>query len=311
MSNIAAALPVSVLDVRIEDNVPILTIPADLPFDTLKEWLLEQVPARLDIIGGRTCRMDVGNRSLELFDLRRLLHLLTEEFEIDVSGLYTTSDAIRTFAERELKLKLWPTDSEEEPRFQEEEQEEQQVDEAEVHDTAEVESPLETTDRPQTDRPQTGPQIPVDPGRRTLNLHHTLRSGKVVRFEGDVVVFGDINPGAQVIAAGNIVVLGALKGMVHAGATGDEKSFVISLNLDPTQIRIGRKIAVLPDLVADAPSIDTKPPRPTELLANRLRTGASRWFNSDQEPKSINGPQIATVINGQIIIEPYQGKVFR
>ncbi|MBT3222713.1 MAG: septum site-determining protein MinC [Proteobacteria bacterium] len=308
MSTTAAVLPVSVLAVQIEDDVPVLTIPADLPFDTLKEWVLEQVPSKLDQIGGRTCRLAIGNRNLEIFDLRRLLHLLKEEFEVDVSGLYATNEAIKAFAERELKLKLWERALDAEETHPDEEEVDEDAEEEEVEPNKADEEQIEQEEAP--DRPQTEQQIPVDPGRRTLNLHHTLRSGKVVRFEGDVVVFGDVNPGAQVVAAGNIVVLGALKGMVHAGASGNENSFIISLNMFPTQIRIGRKIAILPDATTNTSSLDPTPSGTTEALA-RLRSGATRWFNSDQGSKSINKPQIASVIGGQIIIEPYQGKVFR
>jgi septum site-determining protein MinC len=87
----------------------------------------------------------------------------------------------------------------------------------------------------------TGPPVGSN---RTQTLHKTLRSGSVVKFDGDVVVFGDVNPGAQIVASGNIAVLGALKGMAHAGCDGDESAFVLAFDLRATQIRIAAKIAV-------------------------------------------------------------------
>ncbi|MCI8401220.1 MAG: septum site-determining protein MinC [Lachnospiraceae bacterium] len=67
----------------------------------------------------------------------------------------------------------------------------------------------------------------------------TLRSGQVLESEGSVVILGDVNPGAKVIAIGNVIVLGALKGTACAGITGNEKSFVAALEMEPTQLRIG------------------------------------------------------------------------
>jgi len=70
----------------------------------------------------------------------------------------------------------------------------------------------------------------------------TLRSGQSIRYAGDVVVLGDVNPGAEVIAEGNIIILGSLKGTVHAGCAGDERSFVSAVSLVPIQLRICDKI---------------------------------------------------------------------
>ena len=57
----------------------------------------------------------------------------------------------------------------------------------------------------------------------------TLRSGQVISSESSVTIIGDVNPGAKIIAQGNIIILGALKGNVHAGCTGDRSCFVFAL----------------------------------------------------------------------------------
>lgn len=67
----------------------------------------------------------------------------------------------------------------------------------------------------------------------------TLRSGQVLESEGSVVILGDVNPGAKVIAVGNVIVLGSLKGTACAGITGNEHCFIAALEMDPTQLRIG------------------------------------------------------------------------
>ena len=81
----------------------------------------------------------------------------------------------------------------------------------------------------------------------TLILKKTIRSGQRVSYRGNVVVIGDVNPGAEIVAAGDIVVLGHLRGVVHAGAMGNTEAEVYALSLQPTQLRIAHCIARSPD----------------------------------------------------------------
>ncbi|TVQ92832.1 MAG: septum site-determining protein MinC [Deltaproteobacteria bacterium] len=111
-------------------------------------------------------------------------------------------------------------------------------------------------------------------GVRTLHVPRTLRSGHAVSFDGDVTIFGDVNPGAQITAAGSVIVLGTLKGVVHAGATGDEQAFILCLQLQATQLRIGTRIAI--------------PPK-----------------------EGSQGPEVALVREGRIVIEPYRSRLPR
>ena len=66
----------------------------------------------------------------------------------------------------------------------------------------------------------------------------TLRSGQVLESETSIIILGDVNPGATIVSKGNVVVLGSLKGTIHAGAVGNEDAFVAALNMSPVQIRI-------------------------------------------------------------------------
>ena len=70
-----------------------------------------------------------------------------------------------------------------------------------------------------------------------------FRSGQMMEFDTGVIIIGDINPGAKVVAKGSIVVLGALKGEAEAGAGGNDNAFIIALDMAPIQLRIGSKIA--------------------------------------------------------------------
>ncbi len=67
----------------------------------------------------------------------------------------------------------------------------------------------------------------------------TVRSGESVQHFGDLVILGDVNPGSEVVADGDIVVMGSLKGLPHAGASGDEKAAIIALSVTSPRIRIG------------------------------------------------------------------------
>lgn len=81
----------------------------------------------------------------------------------------------------------------------------------------------------------------------TLILKKTIRSGQRISYKGTIVVVGDINPGAEVVATGDIVVMGYLRGVVHAGADGNTEAEVLALALQPTQLRIAHCIARSPD----------------------------------------------------------------
>ena len=83
-------------------------------------------------------------------------------------------------------------------------------------------------------------------GDEAILVHRTLRSGFSLQHLGHVVVIGDVNPGAEIIASGDVVIWGRLRGMVHAGAEGNESAIVCALDLSPTQLRIAGQIALTP-----------------------------------------------------------------
>ncbi|SHG88275.1 septum site-determining protein MinC [Tepidibacter thalassicus] len=108
----------------------------------------------------------------------------------------------------------------------------------------------------------------------TKFIKNTVRSGTKIEFKGNVVIVGDVNPGGQVIAHGNVLIMGSLRGVVHAGANGNRNAFVVAYNLDPIQLRIANIIAIAPE-------------------------------DNFQKP---NWPEIAFIKDDYIIIEPYLNK---
>ena len=70
----------------------------------------------------------------------------------------------------------------------------------------------------------------------------SLRSGQKIEFEGSIVILGDVNYGAEVVAEDNVIVLGVLRGMAHAGAKGNTDAIIAAHRIDSPQIRIASKI---------------------------------------------------------------------
>ena len=106
---------------------------------------------------------------------------------------------------------------------------------------------------------------------KVLMVRATVRSGQFIEYHGNIVIIGDVNPGAQIKATGSIVVMGTMRGVAHAGSNGDYGAFVSALNLLPAQIRIGDIITRSPDGLG-------------------IRTSV---------------PEMAVVKRGLILVEPY------
>lgn len=76
----------------------------------------------------------------------------------------------------------------------------------------------------------------------TKYISYSIRSGQVEEYSGSLVIIGDVNAGGEVIAGGNIAVIGALRGLAHAGANGNTKAIITANYIEPTQIRIANQV---------------------------------------------------------------------
>lgn len=79
-----------------------------------------------------------------------------------------------------------------------------------------------------------------------------LRSGQKVEFEGSLVILGDVNGGAEVVAGENIVIMGVLRGLAHAGAKGNKKAFIATNRIECPQIRIANIVKEMEKQEIDA-----------------------------------------------------------
>ena len=114
-----------------------------------------------------------------------------------------------------------------------------------------------------------------------LFIKSTFRSGESLHHHGDVVVLADVNPGSEIRADGDIVVVGSLKGWVHAGASGDNKAVVVALDLSSSKFQIAKYEGVPP-------------------------TSARHRLNS-----LTSGPKIAYVRSRSIHVAPFAGRFAR
>ena len=96
-------------------------------------------------------------------------------------------------------------------------------------------------------RPAEARTIKKSDEESALWVNKTVRSGTRIEHDGHIVVLGDVNPGAEIIAEGSIIVWGRIRGVVHAGAKGNQNAVVCALDLSPTQLRIAEQIAVSPE----------------------------------------------------------------
>ncbi len=106
----------------------------------------------------------------------------------------------------------------------------------------------------------------------TLFLRRTVRSGQAIHHSSNVVVLGDVNPGAEIVAGGDIIVWGVLRGMVHAGYLENNTALVCALQLTPVQLRIAHLLS--------------RPPEGFEA-----------------QPR----PEVAAIKQGQIVVETWSG----
>jgi septum site-determining protein MinC len=216
----------------IRDGLLITLPPGD--WQGVRQLLLTSVADREDFLHGARVAMQVGDRSLGAADLGSLRDELSRS-EVTLWAVLSTSETTRSAA-ADLGLAR----------------------------------ELSTQKTDASDRVETADL--ALPGEEAILIERTLRSGHSVRYPGHVLVLGDVNPGAEIIAGGHVIVWGRLRGVVHAGAEGDENAVVCALDLVPTQLRIASHISVSP-----------------------ARKGKPR-------------PEMALVREGQLIAEPWQAK---
>jgi septum site-determining protein MinC len=177
------------------------------PWEELQTALMEQIETRQSFFQGARMAIDVGGQIFHVNELSALRDTLSERGII-----------------------LWAVVSESPTTEQ----------------TAQL---LGLATRISKPRPQEAARAAAEEsdGQSAQWIGRTLRSGTRVEFPGNVVVMGDVNPGAEVVAGGSVVVWGRVRGVVHAGVNGNQAAVVCALEFASTQIRIAEEIVKLPE----------------------------------------------------------------
>lgn len=206
------------------------------------ESLLDQVAARLGesrgFLGeGAQVSLDLGWRELDEAGFRRILGVL-EEQKVALVGVLSTSLQTRTVAEaaghkaiigrlglahhQGRQLRQRP------PRRSRDE---------EVAESLEEVTPADPTpEAPSVEPPAAAPEEREQ--EATLYIKRTLRSGQKAVYPGHIVLWGDLNPGAELEADGDVLVLGTVRGRIHAGCAGNSEAQIYCQSLHPTVLRI-------------------------------------------------------------------------
>lgn len=121
------------------------------------------------------------------------------------------------------------------------------------------------------------PKVPSPTvNQSTLYIKQTLRSGQTVSHKGHLIIVGDINPGAEVMAEGDITVWGTLRGVAHAGVGGNVGAEIRALKLQPIQIRIANAIARAPDRPRSKNATNVSGPETARMVGGKIRVFRSR-----------------------------------
>jgi septum site-determining protein MinC len=200
---------------------------------SLREHLLQNIEERSAFFQGARLALDVGNHVLKAAELGALRDKLGD-FGITLTAVISSSPTTEKTAQM-------------------------------LGIGTQVQAPKRAaTQARQVEEPQ-----PVQ-GEIAVFVQKTLRSGAKIQNSGTVVVLGDVNPGAEIIAGGNVIIWGRMRGTAQAGSEGDEKATVCALELTPMNLRIA------------GATLD--------------------WKSAKPKP----GPSVASLVSGVVTIQPWK-----
>lgn len=191
-----------------------------------------------------TVKVDFGEREVSRLEVEPLRTVLEEEFHLRLSGVVCSQHMLLRRAAKDLGVPV------------------------------EVEADTVTAPSPPAGGLNAGGL-----NGETLLIRHTCRSGFKVDYPGNVVIVGDVNSGAEVVAEKDIIVVGALRGTAQAGAGGDTSAMILALVLEPKQLRIAGHLALPPSEESHA-----------------------------ERSKPVFTSEVAYIEGDRIVIEPYKGR---
>jgi septum site-determining protein MinC len=217
-------------------NGLLLTLEPGTPFSDLLTALSERLAEAPSFFRGASLSLDTTRRALEVSE-RTQLEALLAFYQMSVAAPETPAGSLSPEAAHAMQVALLDL------------------------------SPVIAPDERE-------PGASPDPreSSNTLFLRRTVRSGQAIHHASNVVVLGDVNHGAEIVAGGDIIVWGALRGMVHAGYPDNEQALVCSLALAPVQLRIAH-------LLSRPPEGFEVQPRPEVAAIRNDQIVVEAWIN--------------------------------
>lgn len=189
----------------------VVVMDSDTSFDEIKNQLEEKLKESARFFGNGTMAISFEGRNLDDEQQKELLNVISESSDLNIACIIDHDEKLTEIFKKSVeKIENIDDNKEDDPT------------------------------------PDSTPVVDVDKNTGKF-FRGTLRSGQILESDTSIVVIGDVNPGASVSAGGNIIILGSLKGTVSAGMNGDEKAFIVALDMAPVQVRIGDTIARCPE----------------------------------------------------------------
>jgi len=175
--------------------------------------LEKKIKQSANFFAGATLTLQLGKKLYYAIEIERIINLLETEAQITIEKIRTSSEeTLAVISAMKLPVEFVPIKK--------------------VKQTTQTEIKSTNTEKE---------------FYNTLWYTGTLRSGRQLEFDGHIILIGDVNAGAYVIASGNVTVFGTIRGVIHAGCNGDTSAMVIALHLEPMQLRIANYISRSPE----------------------------------------------------------------
>ncbi len=149
-------------------DILVLELEPEAAFETLRDSIRELLGGENAATRGKDARLDLESRHIDLFNLRRLVHLLQDECAITVSGIYCSESALQRYAERELKLKIYARTPPTETPVEADETDAPELETGNLDDDQDTET-VEIAFEPP---PRAGPRSRTEPGRSLPTAAH-------------------------------------------------------------------------------------------------------------------------------------------
>jgi len=247
-------------------------------FEQIKSGLIEKLEGARSFFGANKVTLSFSGKELEAKEQSILVDLFSEYSDLEI--LLVIDDLleieqIRTTISKDLRIELVEeVKSEINEQFNEELDNFKETIRSLESDKSKLENKLNEMSAKKNDH-----KIQLDKHDEVTFHYATLRSGQQIIHNHSIVIMGDVNNGARVEAGGNVIVIGKLKGVVHAGLNGTDNAYIVALDMKPVQLRINNSYG-------------------------RASDEAMNETSSTQ-------PQIAYVEDGMIAIETIDNKVLK